>query len=236
MYGTKHKIKSVKKVILVAAGKGGVGKSTISFVLAKQLVHKGYRIGLLDADIYGPSLPTLMNIEGALPEVENNLFNPVCKNGIYVMSIGFLIKPESSLAWRGPMLSKALNQLLFNTNWDNLDYLIVDMPPGTGDIHISIIQRCEIDGAILVTTPDKISMIDVERAADLYIKTKIPILGIVENMSYIEIAGEKIEIFGANAAKSISSKFDIKLIARLPLIPNLSEKEGLYDNIPKIEF
>lgn len=235
MYGMKHKIKSVDKVILVAAGKGGVGKSTVSFLLAKQLSKKGYRVGILDADIYGPSIPTLMNIADKEPGVDGGMFIPIKSEDIQVMSIGFLIKKEQALVWRGPMLAKAINQLLFATKWEDLDYLIVDMPPGTGDIHISIIQKCEIDGAILVTIPDKISLVDVERAADLYVKTDVPILGIVENMSYIEINGDKVSVFGGDAAKSLAEKFNIKILASLPLIPDLSRKPELY-NLKEFEI
>ncbi len=235
MYGIKHKIKSVDKVILVAAGKGGVGKSTVSFLLAKQLAEKGYKVGILDADIYGPSIPTLMNIAEKEPLSENNIFIPIKAEDIQVMSIGFIIKKEQALAWRGPMLAKALNQLLFGVQWGELDYLIVDMPPGTGDIHLSIIQKCEIEGAILVTIPDKLSEIDVVRAADLYVKTNVPILGVVENMSYLEMNGNKISLFGGSAASSLAEKFNIKIIASLPLVPNLSQQTELY-NLKEFEI
>ncbi len=228
MFGTKHKIRSVKKLIIVAAGKGGVGKSTISVLLAKQLQAKNYKVGILDADIYGPSIPTILNITKTILNTENNNFIPIDISGISVMSIGFLLEPQSALVWRGPMLSKALNQLLFSTNWKDLDYLIIDTPPGTGDIHISIIQKCDIDGAIIVTTPDRVAIVDVERAIDLYKKTNIPIYGIIENMSYINFGSEKQEIFGTGGAELIARNTGLRILAKLPLIPNLADNIDYY--------
>ncbi len=226
MFGTKHKIKSVKKLILVAAGKGGVGKSTLSVLLAKQLQAKGHKVGILDADIYGPSIPTILNVTDKPLQTENNNFIPIDAFGISIMSIGFLLEPKSALVWRGPMLSKALNQLLFSTNWKDLDYLIVDMPPGTGDVHISIIQKCEIDCAIIVTTPDKIAIADVERAIDLYRKTDVPVHGIIENMSYIISSGKKFELFGSGGADLIAANTGLRVLAKLPLIPDLANTES----------
>jgi len=226
----KKQIGLVGKVILVAAGKGGVGKSTVSCLLAKQLQAKGHKVGILDADIYGPSIPTILNIEDSHPKTENGLFIPVEADGISVMSIGFLIKKESALVWRGPMLSKALNQLLFSTNWGELDYLIVDMPPGTGDVHISIIQRCKIYGAIIVSTPDKVAIIDVERAIDLYNKMLVPVIGVVENMSYVESDGKKIMLFGDSGVDSMADKFKLNILAKLPLVPALASNAELYNS------
>ena len=218
------------KIILVASGKGGVGKSTVSFLLAKSLQRKGKKVGILDADIYGPSIPTILGAQNSVPEAVDGIFQPVEKDGIKLNSIGFLVKEESALAWRGPMLTKALDQLLFSTNWSECEYLIVDMPPGTGDIHISFVQKAKIFGAIIVTTPDIVAEKDVIRAIDLYKKVNLPILGIIENMSYLKNGDDLISIFSGSSAEKISENYGIKLIAKLPIIPMLSGNFELYDN------
>ncbi len=219
----KIHIEGVKKIILIAAGKGGVGKSTISALLAHKLKSEGKRIGIIDADIYGPSIPHMFNLNGR-PKIENNRMIPLQNYGIFVNSIGFITDPSSSISWRGPMTSKAIYQLLSLTSWGNLDYLIIDTPPGTGDIHLSILQNYIIDHVLMVTTPQKISELDVARAINLYNKFDIPIIGIIENMSYyIDLqTKQNISLFSGNSGQHIAEKYRIPLLTKLPLKPELS--------------
>jgi len=219
----KIQIEGVGKTLLVASGKGGVGKSTIAALLAHKLKTAGKRVGIVDADIYGPSIPHLFSLEGK-PELDDNKMVPLENYGIVVNSIGFLTEPSASISWRGPMVSKAIYQLLSLTNWGTLDYLIIDSPPGTGDIHLSILQNYIIDQVIMVTTPQKISAIDVNRAVSLYKKFHVPILGVIENMSYYVIPkiGERIEIFTGGGANKIASDHNLKLLTKLPIDSRLS--------------
>lgn len=221
---SKLHIENVKNVILVAAGKGGVGKSTVTALLAHKLKLEGKKVGIIDADIYGPSIPHIFGLSGK-PELEDNRMIPLKSHGILVNSIGFLTAPDASVSWRGPMTSKALYQLLSLTNWGNLDYLIIDSPPGTGDIHLSLLQNYIIDQVIMVTTPQIISKIDVARAINLYKKFNVPITGIIENMSYYNEPNskEKIELFSGKAGELIAEEFNIPLLARLPIMTELSE-------------
>lgn len=202
----KRKIDQIAQVILVASGKGGVGKSTISVALAEQLRAQGAKIGLIDADIYGPSIPLMMGINHK-PEVQNNKIIPLESRNIKVMSIGFMTGASGAIAWRGPMTTKVIHQLLSAVEWGKLDYLIIDTPPGTGDIHLSLLENYHIDGVIMVTTPQKIAASDVIKGIDLYKKFSVPILGIVENMS---------DIFPGNNGEKVAAEFDIPLIAKLP--------------------
>lgn len=219
---TRHIIDNVKKIILVAAGKGGVGKSTIACLIAENLNLTGYSVGLVDADIYGPSIPHMFGINKT-PEIIDKKMIPLKSRNIQINSIGFLTK-DDAVAWRGPMASKAVFQLLSVTAWNNIDYLIIDMPPGTGDIHLSILENYYVDGAVIITTPQKISEIDVKKAIDLYKKFSIPILGIIENMSYLihPQTREHIEVFSGNSAKYLSDKYAIPLIDKVPIIPQIA--------------
>lgn len=221
---SKLHIENVKNVILVAAGKGGVGKSTITALLAYKLKLEGKKVGIIDADIYGPSIPHIFGLSGK-PELENNRMIPLESHGVLVNSIGFLTAPSASVSWRGPMTSKALYQLLSLTHWGELDYLIIDSPPGTGDIHLSLLQNYIIDQVLMVTTPQIISKIDVVRAINLYKKFNVPINGIIENMSYYNAPNskEKIELFSGKAGELIAEEFNIPLLARLPIMPELSK-------------
>ncbi len=231
----KHYIDNVRNIILVAAGKGGVGKSTIAVAIAEHLQKLGKNVGIADADIYGPSIPQMFGISG-MPEIANNKMIPHIARSIQINSIGFLTKGEA-IAWRGPMASKAIYQLLSVTAWDNLDYLIIDMPPGTGDIHLSILENYHVTGAVIVTTPQKISQIDVQKAIELYKKFNLHIYGIIENMSYLVDAatGNHLKIFTGESGKHLSEKYDIPLIASIPItleLPaNCDTGKGLADLI-----
>jgi len=227
-------IEGIGKVIIVAAGKGGVGKSTISALLAQKLASDGHKVGLLDADIYGPSVPNIFDLN-AKPELLNKRMIPLQKYNVKVNSIGFITDPAASISWRGPMTSKALYQLISLTEWGTLDYLIIDTPPGTGDIHLSLLQNYAVSGVIMVTTPQKISAIDVKRAINLYEKFAVPILGIIENMSYFidEVSGKHLPIFSGNSGEQIATEHHIPILAKIPFNPGLSEAcdkgEGLKD-------
>ncbi|MGV2432516.1 MAG UNVERIFIED_CONTAM: Mrp/NBP35 family ATP-binding protein [Rickettsiaceae bacterium] len=210
----KHHIEGVKKVILVSSGKGGVGKSTMSVFLAELLQSHGAKVGIVDADIYGPSIPTMLGVESQKPELENKKFIPIFHRNFQLMSIGFLVPEAGPIAWRGPMATKAIYQLLGATKWENLDYLIIDMPPGTGDIHLAILENYNIDNVYIVTIPQAISMIDVERAIGLYQKFGIEISGIIENMSS--------ENFPGDAGEILSKKYGIKLMGKVPPIKEVS--------------
>lgn len=220
---TKNLIEGVKKVILVAAGKGGVGKSTIAALFAQQLTLAGYKVGIADADIYGPSIPQIFGVAGK-PEIVEKRMLPLESRNIQVMSIGFLTKDDSPIAWRGPMASKAIFQLLSLTLWNGLDYLIIDMPPGTGDIHLSILENYLLHGVIIVTTPQKLAAIDVKKAIELYQKFSLPILGLIENMSYfVDANNNKATIFSGNSGEYLAAKYNIPLICQLPFIPALAQ-------------
>jgi ATP-binding protein involved in chromosome partitioning len=223
---------NIDKVILVAAGKGGVGKSTLSALLAQKLANQGKKVGIVDADIYGPSIPNIFALSG-IPEILNKRMVPLCNHNVKVNSIGFITDPLSSISWRGPMTSKALYQLISLTNWGELDYLIVDTPPGTGDIHLSLLQNYLISGVIMVTTPQKISAIDVTRAINLYKKFAVPIIGIIENMSYYTSLNfsEKINIFSGDSGKQLSIDHDIPLLAKVPLNTDLAKTCDLGESL-----
>jgi len=209
----KHKLDAVSKILLVAAGKGGVGKSTIALCLAEQLAAQGAKVGLADADIYGPSIPMMLGITQK-PDAINGKIIPIETRGIKVISMGLLTPPESAIVWRGPMANKAILQLLSGTAWGELDYLIIDTPPGTGDIHISILENYHIDGVMIVTTPQKVAANDVVKAIDLYKKFNATIMGIVENMS---------GAFAGSAGNDLARANGIKLIAQVPIISAISE-------------
>ncbi|MFK7974480.1 MAG: Mrp/NBP35 family ATP-binding protein [Rickettsiaceae bacterium] len=230
----KLHIKGVKQVLLIASGKGGVGKSTITALVAYMLKSMGKKVGIVDADIYGPSIPNIFALQGK-PELENDRMIPLANYGIAINSIGFLIKPNSSVSWRGPMASKALYQLLSLTDWGELDYLIIDSPPGTGDIHLSILENYIVNQVLMVTTPQKISKIDVSRAINLYQKFDIPITGIIENMSYYinPINNEKISIFSGNSGVALSQSFNLPLITTIPMNPQLSKACDKGENLEK---
>ncbi|MGK8203593.1 iron-sulfur cluster carrier protein ApbC [Burkholderia cenocepacia] len=211
---------NVKNIVAVASGKGGVGKSTTAVNLALALAAEGASVGILDADIYGPSLPTMLGIHGQRPESpDNQSMNPLVGHGLQANSIGFLIEEDNPMVWRGPMATSALEQLLRQTNWRELDYLIVDMPPGTGDIQLTLAQRVPVTGAVIVTTPQDIALLDAKKGLKMFEKVGIPILGIVENMS-IHICsncGHEEHIFGAGGAERMAKDYGVTVLGSLPL-------------------
>ena len=218
--GTLKPLKGVKNIIAVASGKGGVGKSTTAANLALALAQEGAKVGLLDADIYGPSIPQMMGLAGQQPESDDGkTMHPLKAHGVQTMSIGFMIDVDSPMVWRGPMVTQALEQLLNQTNWDDLDYLVVDMPPGTGDTQLTLAQKVPVTGAVIVTTPQDIALIDARKGLKMFEKVGIPILGLVENMS-IHICskcGHEEHIFGHGGAERMAQDYGAELLGALPL-------------------
>ena len=220
-------VNGVKNIIAVASGKGGVGKSTTAVNLALALAAEGARVGLLDADIYGPSQPQMLGIADSQPEsADGKKLEPLEAHGIQAMSIGFLIDPETPMVWRGPMVTQALNQLLGDTNWHDVDYLVIDLPPGTGDIQLTLAQQVPVTGSIIVTTPQDIALLDARKGLKMFEKVGIPILGIVENMS-IHICsncGHEEHIFGSGGGVKMCEDYETELLGSLPLDRNIREQ------------
>ena len=218
--GALTPVAGVKNILVVSSAKGGVGKSTVAVNLALALRHEGARVGILDADIYGPSQPLMLGVAGEQPvSKDGKTFEPLTAHGLQMISIGCLIDAEQPMVWRGPMVTQALNQLLFQTNWDNLDYLVVDMPPGTGDIQLTLSQKVPVSGAIIVTTPQDIALADALRGLRMFEKVNIPVLGLVENMSSFvcPACGEATPLFGEGGGAGIAEANGLPLLARLPL-------------------
>jgi len=216
----------VKNLIAVASGKGGVGKSTTAVNLALALSAEGARVGILDADIYGPSLPMMMGISGRPESSDGKTMDPMENHGLQVMSIGFMIDADDAMIWRGPMATQALEQLLRQTNWKDLDYLIVDMPPGTGDIQLTLSQRVPITGAIIVTTPQDIALLDARKGLKMFEKVSVPILGVVENMAVYccPNCGHTAHIFGADGGKKMAAQYGVDYLGALPLTMSIREQ------------
>ncbi len=219
-------IVGVKKVIAVASAKGGVGKSTFAVNLAASLKKIGHKVALLDADIYGPSIPVLLGINEK-PEIKNNLLQPIVKFGMKIMSIGLMIKENEAGVWRGAMITKILYQLIRTVDWKNdgqeVDFMIIDMPPGTGDIYLSLAQNFPIDGVVIVSTPQMVAVKDVARSIDCFEKLKIPIIGLVQNMAYIDANGSKQYIFGKDNAKNMAQELKIKFLGDIELAQEISD-------------
>jgi len=213
-------IEGVRNVIAVASGKGGVGKSTVAVNLALALAAEGARTGILDADIYGPSQPTMLGLGNQKPESKDGKsIEPMRNHGVQAMSIGFLIDPEQPMVWRGPMATQALEQLLRDTRWDDLDYLIVDMPPGTGDIQLTLAQKVPVTGALIVTTPQNVALLDARKGLKMFQKVNVPILGVVENMGLhvCSNCGHEEHVFGEGGGGRMAQDYDIALLGTLPL-------------------
>ena len=217
---------NVKNIVAVSSGKGGVGKSTVAANLALALVAEGARVGVLDADIYGPSQPTMLGIHGKPEIIDGKMLAPMENHGLQAASIGFLIDPEQPMVWRGPMVTQALQQLLSQTAWNDLDYLIVDMPPGTGDIQLTLAQQVPVTGAVVVTTPQDIALADAIKGLKMFEKVSVPILGIVENMA-VHICtncGHAEHIFGAGGAHRMAAQHGVELLGSLPLDIRIREQ------------
>jgi len=226
------KIPGIKNIIAVASGKGGVGKSTITANLAVTLSKMGYKVGVLDADIYGPSIPMMFDVINERPLSKTidgkSKMKPVKNYGVSILSIGFFTTPEQAVIWRGPMASKALNQLIFDAAWGNLDYMLIDLPPGTGDIHLSIMQAMPITGAVVVSTPQAVALADARRGVSMFQQDNIqvPVLGIIENMAYFtpeELPENKYYIFGKEGAKNLSNDLNIPFLGEIPLVQSIRE-------------
>jgi ATP-binding protein involved in chromosome partitioning len=220
-------IPGVKNVIAVASGKGGVGKSTVAVNLALALALEGADVGLLDADIYGPSQPRMLGLSGQRPESrDGKTLEPLTAHGIKAMSIGFLVDERQPMAWRGPMVTSALNQLLMQTNWSGIDYLIVDMPPGTGDIQLTLSQRVPVTGAVIVTTPQDIALADARKGIEMFQKVNVPVLGIVENMSMhvCSSCGHEEPIFGEHGGERLAAEYGVPVLGALPLERRVREE------------
>ena len=217
---------NVKNIIEVASGKGGVGKSTTAVNLALALAAEGARVGLLDADIYGPSLPVMMGISGRPESDDGKTMEPMENHGVQVMSIGFLVDAEQAVVWRGPMATQALDQLLRQTRWKELDYLVIDMPPGTGDIQLTLSQRVPLTGAVIVTTPQDIALLDARKGVNMFEKVGVPILGIVENMAVhvCTQCGHVEHIFGADGGKRMAAQYEVPYLGALPLTMKIREQ------------
>lgn len=222
----------VKNVIAISSGKGGVGKSTVSANLAIALARLGYKVGLLDADIFGPSIPKMFSVEDARPYSENidgrDLIIPVEKYGVKILSIGFFVDPEQAILWRGSMASNALKQLIADANWGELDYFLIDLPPGTSDIHLTIVQSLAITGAVVVTTPQEVSLAAAIKGVNMFVNEKVgvPILGVIENMAWFtpaELPNNRYYIFGKEGGKRMAEAYNIPLIGQIPLVQSICE-------------
>jgi ATP-binding protein involved in chromosome partitioning len=220
----------VKNLLAVASGKGGVGKSTVAVNFALALAREGARVGLLDADIYGPSQPRMLGLLGQRPETrDGKLLEPLVAHGLEAMSIGFLVDDQQPMAWRGPMVTSALNQLLTQTRWGDLDYLVVDMPPGTGDIQLTLAQRVPVSGAVIVTTPQDIALADARKGLEMFQKVHVPVLGVVENMSLhvCTRCGHEERIFGEHGGSELAGQYGVPLLGSLPLDKRIREETDL---------
>jgi ATP-binding protein involved in chromosome partitioning len=225
-------IPGIKNIIAVASGKGGVGKSTVTANLAVSLAKMGFSVGVLDADIYGPSMPIMFDVENEKPisiEVDGkSKMKPVESYEVKLLSIGFFTAPNQAVIWRGPMAAKALNQMIFDANWGELDFMLIDLPPGTGDIHLSIMQSLPITGAVVVSTPQNVALADAKKGVAMFLSDAInvPVLGIIENMAYFtpqELPNNKYYIFGQEGAKNLASDLNVPFLGEVPLIQSIRE-------------
>ena len=225
-------IPGISNIIAVSSGKGGVGKSTVTANLAVTLANMGFKVGVLDADIYGPSMPIMFDVEQAKPtsvEIDGkSKMQPVQSYGVEILSIGFFTKPDQAVIWRGPMAAKALNQMIFDANWGEIDFMLIDLPPGTGDIHLSIMQSLPITGAVVVSTPQAVALADAKKGVAMFANESInvPVLGIIENMSYFtpeELPNNKYYIFGKEGARNLAEDLNVPFLGEIPLVQSIRE-------------
>jgi ATP-binding protein involved in chromosome partitioning len=229
---TDNAIPGIKNIIAIASGKGGVGKSTVTANLAVSLAKMGFSVGILDADVYGPSMPIMFDVESAKPlsvEVDGkSKMKPIESYGVKILSIGFFTSPSQAVIWRGPMAGKALNQMIFDAEWGDLDFLLVDLPPGTGDIHLSIMQSLPITGAVVVSTPQAVALSDTRKGVSMFLSEaiNIPVLGIIENMAYFtpeELPNNKYYIFGKEGAKNLAEDLKVPFLGEVPIVQSIRE-------------
>ncbi|HKK61228.1 MAG TPA: Mrp/NBP35 family ATP-binding protein [Bacteroidales bacterium] len=228
----RETLPGVKNIIAISSGKGGVGKSTVAVNLAVGLKNEGYKVGLLDTDVYGPSVPKMFDLEDARPEGKKEegveWIIPIEKYGIKLLSVGFFVKPEDALVWRGPMATNALKQLITQGDWGELDYLVLDLPPGTGDVHLTIVQEVPVTGAIIVSTPQEVALSDVIKGINMFAgeKINVPLLGLVENMAWFtpeELPDNKYYIFGKEGCKALAEKMSIELLGQIPIVQGICD-------------
>lgn len=230
----QQRIPGIKNIIAIASGKGGVGKSTVASNLAVALAQQGAKVGILDADIYGPSMPMMFDVMNEKPRMTSkasdgkNKMIPVESYGVKILSIGFFSPPSQAIIWRGPMASKAMNQMIFDADWGELDYLLVDLPPGTGDIHMSLVGSVPLTGAIIVTTPQQVALADARKGAAMFKhdSIKVPLLGVIENMAWFtpaELPNNKYYIFGKGAAQQLADEFHVPLLAQIPMVQSICD-------------
>jgi len=224
-FADRKKLPGVQKVIAVASAKGGVGKSSVAVNLALSLVDRGHKVGLLDADVYGPSVPTMLGLTEGPEITEDKKILPVQSHGLQIISMGLLLPPDQPVIWRGPLVFSAVRQFLKDVQWTDLEYLIVDMPPGTGDAQLTLIQQVPLAGVVMVTTPQEVALADVRRGIMMFKETEVPVLGIVENMSYFVCpdSGKKYDIFGQGGGARVASQFGLPLLAEIPIDPIIRE-------------
>ena len=223
----------IRNIIAVASGKGGVGKSTVAANLALALAAEGARVGLLDADIYGPSQPRMFGVHGTRPtSPDGKRMNPVVAHGVQLMSIGFLVDDDQPMIWRGPMVTQALGQLLNETQWDDVEYLVVDLPPGTGDIQLTLSQRIPVSGAVIVTTPQEIALLDAKKGLQMFRRVEVPVLGIVENMSWYDCGDHRDYIFGEGGGARLAQAYGVELLGQLPLHTTI--RQQMDDGLPTV--
>ena len=213
-----------RAIVAVASAKGGVGKSTVAVNLAVAAARSGLRVGLLDADVFGPSLPTMLGTVGQRPEVKNKRMQPVMAHGLATMSIGYLVDPDQAVVWRGPMVMSAVNQLISDTDWGDLDILFIDTPPGTGEVQLTLVQKLPLDGAVIVSTPQEVALADVRRGVGMFRKTQVPVLGVIENMAWFEQPdGSRAYIFGQGGAERTAAEQKVPFLGALPILSALRE-------------